>query len=82
MSQQCDTALKKANGILNCIRQSIVSRLRQVILPLYSAIPGGLCPVLDSTGKYKRDTEVLEGPVKDYEDDKGTGTSNLQGEAE
>lgn len=38
MSQQCDLAAKKANSALGSIRQSISSRLRKLILPLYSAV--------------------------------------------
>ncbi|GAB0191042.1 hypothetical protein GRJ2_001569500 [Grus japonensis] len=62
MSWQCPLAAQKANRVLGCIKRSVTTKLREVILPLYSTL---MTPHLQYCiqlwgPQHKKDMELLE----------------------
>lgn len=65
MSQPCALTAKNTNCIPDYIRQSITSRLRKVILPLYSSVMRqNSCSAVGF--QYKRDLDILENPMESH----------------
>jgi len=84
MSWQCALASQKANRILGCIKRSVGSRSREVVLSLYSALVRPYleyCIQLWSPQHMKERGCAGVGPEKGHKDDQRAGVPLLRGQA-
>ena len=79
MSHQCVLIAQKANNIVGCIKKSVVRRLREGILPLYSALVRPQlesCTVLETPAQ-ERHGAVGADPEEGCKHDQRAGTPLL-----
>ena len=67
VSQECTPVAKITKSVLRCIRKSVTSKLREVILPLYPALVRPHLQVF--APQYKKAMELLESFSKSYKAD-------------